>query len=231
MTRLLPIASVLVFFTAMRGASTTATTVEHVRHLKTTQPKEAWPKMVYQSVAFNSPPSVSPHMHIYILCSKQFITSLLRQFNVRRFAWGTRQTAWYMESVEATVTWEVRPDQRTWFRGRPHRTWKCSCPRVRMNLHVWHSHWLTRLKGFSLQPRELSVLTSLVEEELSVSGLWHNITILWPSTSSLLHSASSIWLDTSIQWLSTISLRLSTSSLQQNSKKLRIGTSGLWLKG
>ena len=89
----------------------------------------------------------------------------------------------------------------------------------------------TRLKGFSLQPRELSVLTSLVEEELSVSGLWHNITILWPNTSSLLHSASSLWLDTSIQWLSTISLRLSTSSLQQNSKKLRIGTSGLWLKG
>ena len=89
----------------------------------------------------------------------------------------------------------------------------------------------TRLKGFSLQPRELSVLTSLVEEELSVSGLWHNITSLWPSTSSLLHSASSLWIGTSSQWLSTISLRLSTSSLQQNSKKLRIGTSGLWLKG
>ena len=49
------------------------------------------------------------------------------------------------------------------------------------------------MKGFSLQPLELSVLTSLVEEELSVSGLWHNITSLWPSTSS--------------QWLSTIILR------------------------
>ena len=68
MTRLLPIASVLVFFTALRGASSTATTVEHGRHLKTTQPKEAWPKMVYQSVAFNSPPSVSlPYTYIFLV--------------------------------------------------------------------------------------------------------------------------------------------------------------------
>ena len=135
MTGFLPLASVLVFFTALKGASSIATTVEHVRHLKTTQPKEAWPKMVYQSVAFNSPPSVSlPQAHF--VCSNEFITSPLRQFNARRFAWGTRQIAWYMASVEATVTWEARPDQRTWFRGRPHRTWKCSCPRVRVNLYV-----------------------------------------------------------------------------------------------
>ena len=58
-----PLASLLVLFTAMKGASSAETTVQYVKHLKTTQQKEAWPKMVYQSVSFNAPPSVC------LLCS------------------------------------------------------------------------------------------------------------------------------------------------------------------
>ena len=52
------LASLLVLVTAMKGASSAETTVQYVKHLKTTQQKEAWPKMVYQSVSFNAPPSV-----------------------------------------------------------------------------------------------------------------------------------------------------------------------------
>ena len=54
-----PLAILLVLFTTMKGASSAETTVQYLKHLKTTQPKEAWPKMVSQSVSFIAPPSVS----------------------------------------------------------------------------------------------------------------------------------------------------------------------------
>ena len=80
------LASLLVLVTAMKGASSAETTVQYVKHLKTTQQKEAWPKMVYQSVSFNAPPSVC---QLCSFCSIELfieVSSLLRKLNVRRFA-------------------------------------------------------------------------------------------------------------------------------------------------
>ena len=62
-----PLAILLVLFTTMKGASSAETTVQYLKHLKTTQPKEAWPKMVYQSVSFNAPPSVSMLLRSFVL--------------------------------------------------------------------------------------------------------------------------------------------------------------------